>query len=738
MSPPGRPKGEYRSAQHEGTPMSSIPSLPMHLLARWSRAAARTLAACWLAGALAGAVAQPAADTGASAAPAASSVSSTPSTPMAALALPPAEAFFRYPDVLNAELSPAGNRLAITTAKGANRVGLLVLELGTTTTVKRVALFNDADVLRFSWVGNDRLVFSVADLESGSGQDQYAAPGLFGVDTDGANLRQLVARRSIRGVIAALPIGRAGLDWNHVLLAVPEAQPGVEPDEVVIGELSFQGNQLRAVIPRWLNVRSGRARSMDLQPPSQVQGWLFDSAGQARVAVSRGDGRQTIHWRAPGQGEWQVLADTDVLRVPFTPRFVDDAGNLYVSHRSGPQGYTVLSRFDFERRAPAAEPWVSTPGFDFSGSVVGGRRGAAALGVRAETDAETTVWLDEGMRRLQAEADARLPGRVNRISCRRCGAADMVALVRSWSDRDPGQLLLYRADQPEDARWQRVGRVQEGIDPAAMARVEFHRIRARDGRDLPVWLTLPAGRQPGAPGPAVVLVHGGPWVRGGHWAWRPMEQFLASRGYLVISPDFRGSAGYGDAHFKAGWKQWGRAMQDDVADALLWARAQGLADDRACIAGASYGGYATLMGLVRHPALYRCGVAWVAVTDPFLYLEGSWWVNDDISSEGRRYRLPEMVGDVKADAEMLTAVSPVAQAARIQAPLLLAFGESDLRVPLAHGQRLREAMAKAGREPLWVTYPNEGHSWRLPATNTDFAKRVEKFLAEHLAGPAGR
>jgi dipeptidyl aminopeptidase/acylaminoacyl peptidase len=270
------------------------------------------------------------------------------------------------------------------------------------------------------------------------------------------------------------------------------------------------------------------------------------------------------------------------------------------------------------------------------------------------------------------------------------------------------------------------------IDPGQMASVDFRRIQARDGRDLPVWLTLPAGHKPGTPAPAIVLVHGGPWVRGGTWAWEPMAQFLASRGFLVISPEFRGSRGYGQAHFHAGRKQWGRAMQDDVADALLWARKQGLANDRACIAGASYGGYATLMGLVRHPELYRCGIAWVAVTDPFLLLQGSIWVNDDISGAGRRYTLPELVGDPKADVDMLTAVSPLAQAERIQAPLLLAFGESDLRVPLAHGQRLRAALRKAGREPEWVSYANEGHSWRLPQTHVDFARRVEDFLARHL------
>jgi acetyl esterase/lipase len=504
-----------------------------------------------------------------------------------------------------------------------------------------------------------------------------------------------------------------------------------------VGQWVFGGrNELSNLIPLWLNVRTGRARGVHMpSPPSGAMRWLFDSAGEARLVVTRRDEQLALHWRGPGQSEWSLIGEGNLLRMPFTPHFVDDAGNLYVTHLQGKEGLQVLSRFDFKRLAPAREPWVVTPGFDFEGRVIGGVRGAAAEGVRVQTDLESTVWLNPKMKAMQEKADTLLPGQVNRLTCRRCGAADMVVLVHSWSDIDPGQYFLYRA---ADDKWQRVSRVLEGIDPAKMASVDFQRIKARDGRDLPLWLTLPPGHQPTASGkankayPAVVLVHGGPWVRGGHWQWEPMAQFLASRGYLVISPEFRGSTGYGQVHHRAGFKEWGRAMQDDVADAVLWAQAQGLADQRVCIAGASYGGYATLMGLVRHPELYRCGVAWVAVTDLFLFLEGSFWIEDDINSTGRRFTLPEMVGDAKADAEMLTAVSPVAQAARIRAPVMLAFGETDQRVPLAHGKRMREALRKAGQEPEWVSYPNEGHSWRLPENKADFARRMEKFLALHL------
>lgn len=652
-------------------------------------------------------------------------VSAQPAPAASAPITLPIEHFFQRPSVLSAKLSPSGNKIAITTSRGDTRVGLIVIDLtGGSPKALRAATFSDSDITQFDWVSDDRLVFSVVDLQEGSGDDTRYASGLFAVNPDGSSLRRLVSREGRSDSVD----GRM-LTWNHTLLAVPQQQEGVRPDEIVIGEMYFDHKQIKSITPKWLNVRTGRTRFMEADPPDGAIDWMFDSKGDPRVAYSRTGGKSATYWRGPSDQQWRQLTQDKLLEAKFSPEAVDDAGNLYVTQNDAQTGFSVLSRFDFDTGKPSTTPLLITPGFDFTGSMVMDRAGTRALGVRVNTDAEDTIWFDEGMKRAQAMVDAQLPGRVNRISCRRCGANDMVLLVRSFSDRDPGNLYHYEA---ANKRWNLVSNVQDDIDPRRMGRVAMHRIKARDGRDLPVWLTQPAGFKAGQPVPAVVLVHGGPWVRIGFWEWEPMEQFLASRGYLVISPEFRGSTGYGDDHYRAGWKQWGQAMQNDVADALLWAQKQGLASDRACIAGASYGGYSTLMGLIRHPDLYKCGVAWVAVTDPKLYLDGAWGVIDDIDNSSRRYALPQLVGDLEKDAEMLTANSPLVRAAEIKAPLLLAFGESDRRVPLAHGERLRAALIKARRPPEWVTYPNEAHSWRQVSTQVDFARRMEKFLGQHL------
>ncbi|MDR7331621.1 prolyl oligopeptidase family serine peptidase [Roseateles asaccharophilus] len=644
----------------------------------------------------------------------------------AAAAPPPTETFFRDPDLLEAVLSPTGRQLAFLTARGGTRVGLAVFDLNTGQ-VRRVAQFNDGDVSRVHWVNDTRLLFSVVDFSEGSGRPN-GAPGLFAINADGSEPRQLVLRMNRPNVTYGDSGRKRMLDWNHVLLRVPRLMAGSANEEILVAHV--ETNERRLQTPLWLNTRTGRTRSLDIKVPDDTVGWLTDGRGELRVALTRREGRVGALWRGPGSSDWQPLFEAGPFNSPFTPRGVDNAGQLYVTHASGKAGEQVLSRYDFDRRAPHPKPLVVTPGFDFSGALIDDGDDQA-LGVRVLIDGETTVWLHPAMKALQDEADAQFPGRINRINCRRCGAPDMVAVVRSHSDRDPGQVWLYRAQPPQGEKpWRAVGRVRDDVKPSEMALLEFRRITARDGRDLPVWVTRPANATGALP--AVVLVHGGPWVRGSSWRWNGQAQFLASRGFVVIEPEFRGSTGYGSAHYRAGFKQWGQAMQDDVADALKWAQKEGLASDKACIAGGSYGGYSTLMGLIKDPDLYRCGVAWVAVTDLELLLKGSWWVNDDTSDESRRHRLPESIGDLEKDAAMIIANSPVRQAARVKAPVLLAFGEQDLRVPLAHGKRMRDALTEAGNPPEWVTYPGEGHGFSIIKNRVDFAERMAAFLAKHL------
>jgi len=327
--------------------------------------------------------------------------------------------------------------------------------------------------------------------------------------------------------------------------------------------------------------------------------------------------------------------------------------------------------------------------------------------------------------------DDLLPGLVNRLSPAENGDLQRLVVI-SASDTTPAQFYLFDA---ETQKLTLVGRSQPGIDADQMASTEMIRYVARDGLEIPAYLTLPkdgAGKNL----PMLVLVHGGPYVHGSDWLWNAQVQFLASRGYAVLEPAFRGSTGFGGKHFRVAFKQWGLAMQDDIADGAKWAVAQGYADaDRICIAGASYGGYATLMGLVNDPKLFRCGVSWAGVTDIELMYKWDW---SDTPEEFKNYGMPKLIGDPERDAAQLKATSPILQAARITQPLLLAYGKADRRVPMIHGTRFYEAVKVSNPDVQWVEYAEEGHGWWLVRTRVDFWNRVERFLDQHIGPTAPR
>jgi dipeptidyl aminopeptidase/acylaminoacyl peptidase len=265
---------------------------------------------------------------------------------------------------------------------------------------------------------------------------------------------------------------------------------------------------------------------------------------------------------------------------------------------------------------------------------------------------------------------------------------------------------------------------------AQQGRSDLVHVPTRDGRSMPVWWTRPVDAAKG-PAPMVVLVHGGPFVRGPAWQWDEEVQFLIACGYQVLQPQFRGTKGWGQAWEVAGWRQWGQAMQDDLDDATRWAIAQGHADPaRIALAGASYGGYATLLGLIRQPALYRCGVAWVAVTDLDMLYTVDW---SDMSDSFKRHGLAVLVGDRVQDAARLKDNSPLTHAAKLKQPLFLAYGGADKRVPLVHGEAFLKAAQASGARVQWQRYPDEGHGWRAPATRVDFWRQVAKFLDTELA-----
>ena len=631
---------------------------------------------------------------------------------------PPAELFFQEPAVSGAQLSPDGRHVAMRVAAKGQPARLAVLNLQTQKP-EVVASFANIAVGRFRWVNDRRLVFSLQQELTGPNLAEHG-PGLFAVDADGSNFRQLVETylSFVKPPDRIVPL----LSWRHRLLR--SQVPRQDDDVFVTAAEEVNKQRVGYHVLRRLNTRTGRATEVDA-PPNAVD-WTLDARGELRLVLTREGKDLAVHRRAD-DGRWQALSRFELYGADgWSPELIGPDGTLWVTAAHGDKA--ALFSADPATGRTADKPLLANPDFDVHPQLLLGQ--GKLLGVRHTLDGEVTHWLDADAKALQATIDALLPATANRLTLPQHGDAPFV-LVQAWSDVQPDLVLLYHRGT---RKLTRLGTTHPGIDPQQMGLTDFVRYRAADGLQIPAYITLPPGHAfDGKPKnlPLVVLVHGGPWVRGTRWHWQDEVQFLASRGYAVLQPEFRGSTGFGDQHFKAGFRQWGQAMQRDLADGARWAIAQGIADpQRIAIAGASYGGYATLMGLLQNPEIFRAGISWVGVTDPGLMFSVTW---SDVTEESKRYGYATLIGDPVADAEHFKTISPLAQAARIRQPLLLAHGEWDARVPIVHGEKFRDANRPHNPQLDWVVYPEEGHGWRKLETQVDFWGRVERFLARHLA-----
>lgn len=634
----------------------------------------------------------------------------------------PMEQFFENAALSGALLSPDGRQLALRVVPGDGHDRLAVLDLASMR-MQPAAAFTDAAIGDFLWVNERRLAFRLTDRWQGQGRSRYGS-GLYAVNSDGSAFRQLAARQGTQQSKA----GRTLLPPNTILMESIGDQRGTAI-HVLQTEHGEHGAVQSATLLRLDSVNGNHA---EIDAPAGIRYWLYDQGGQARIATAQTDGQNRVYWRDPATEQWQLLAQFDPrsnAEDVFEPAFLTPDGHFYVSARSGGDK-AALYRYTLQTRQRDVQPAVASPDHDIRASMV--RSSTRLLGIRYTTDTETTVWLDEDMQAVQQSVNALLPSTVNTLSVGTRSETPFV-LVASWSDTQPAIYHLYQRDTGQLTV---LAKSRPGVNAARMSAKQLQHYTARDGLRIPAWLTLPragAGKAPAARLPLIVFVHDGPWQRG-TWGWSGEAQFLASRGYAVLEPDYRGSEGLGDAHFRAGWKQWGLAMQDDLADGVRWAIAQGYADPRrVCIVGAGYGGYAALMGLARDGELYRCGVALSAVTELETIADGRWRLGASLYERYDRYPASTLIGEAPRDAAQWRASSPRHLAARITQPVLLAHGQLDRRVAASDAASLYQAIRQGNPNAEWLRYDDEGQGLTLPGNRIDFWRKVEQFLARHNA-----
>lgn len=453
--------------------------------------------------------------------------------------------------------------------------------------------------------------------------------------------------------------------------------------------------------------------------PDVDSGLVPDRYGNVRFAISWNDESQSrLHVHKGSDSGWTLLNDAATSGIDSLPLGFDQDGRCAYLVSERKQGTSIVERYclaDGSRQdvyaTPDSDPLL--PFFSLDGTVpIGAYYGATrphpVIWNPSHPDAPILRQLMNAFPRMLVTAGSASKDR-------------NLVVVEVASDQDPGSFYLFdRAANKATL----IARVHPELAQRAIPPTRAFEFQARDGLKLHGLLTLPVAG-PGKDLPMVVIPHGGPYEIIDGWGYNAEAALLASQGYAVLRVNFRGSGGYGRDFVEKGYREWGRAMQNDVTDATRWAIAQGFAaPGRICIYGSSYGGYAALMATVREPTLYRCAAGYAAPYDLDKMYK---WGSIHRSDLGMHY-LERVLGKDKTE---LAERSPLKQVPTIRVPILLAHGRLDARVAVEHSRAMVKALRKSGADAELIEYPYEGHGLAIGDDQLDFYTRLLAFLSRH-------
>lgn len=469
-----------------------------------------------------------------------------------------------------------------------------------------------------------------------------------------------------------------------------------------------------------LNLKTGEIQ-LELENPDAVIGWTADHQLQVRVAESyTKDGSTLIRVRENANSPWKELLTISPLDSGSVVGFAPDGNSLYIL--TNVDGNTErLFQVDIATGKPKL--LVEDPYYDLS-SVVANPITHQLEFVEVEKERSEWIILDPN---LKADFDYLDKNLKTPFILTSRDLANQNWIVASVSDIRPSHFYLYNRAQKKLSFLFSTQPALEKYTLSAMQPITF---QARDGMKLHGYLTLPAGQKPKNL-PAIIFVHGGPWVRDS-WGFNPTVQWLANRGYAVLQINYRGSTGYGKQYLNAGNREWGKKMQTDLLDGKNWLIQQGYANpQKVALLGGSYGGYATLAGLAFTPNEYCCGVDIVGPSNLITLLQtmppywGPLKAQNDI-------RLGSL--DSEKDIEFLKSLSPLFKADAINKPLLIGQGANDPRVKQSESDQIVQAMRKKNLPVEYLLFPDEGHGFARPENRLKFNAAAEEFLSKYLGG----
>lgn len=603
----------------------------------------------------------------------------------------PVEDFFRKPEASGFSLSPDGTKLAYL-APGEGRLNVFIRPVIGSAPPMQVTHATDRDIPGFTWKGNQRILY----IRDNGGDENYR---LYAVNDNGAEEKDLTPFENVRVRI----IDDLEDEDAFILIGLNKRDP-------------------RYYDVYRLNIDTGEMQEI-AQNPGNISGWMTDHGGNLRLASQVEGTTTTLLYREAETESFQPVLTTDFHDSVIPELFTFDNRYLYVLSNLE-RDKLALYQFD-PRKKTFSEPLFEQAQVDVAGVGYSKLRKKLTM-VSFITDRTHRYYFDEESRKLRESLEKRLPG--VEVSIIDTSRDEKKLLIRTFTDRSLGAYYYFDRDT---GKLTSLSKISPWLDESKMAEMKPVSYQARDGLTIHGYLTLPKGAEPKNL-PLVVLPHGGPEARD-YWGYDPEVQFLANRGIAVLQPNFRISTGYGKDFWQAGFKQWGKAMQDDLSDGVKWLVSQGIADPkRVGIYGASYGGYAALAGLTFTPDLYACGVSYVGPSNLFTLLSSlpPYW------ELGRKIAYAT-IGDPEKDKELLEAASPVFHAERIKVPLLVAQGANDPRVKSQESDQIVEALRKRNITVEYLLKEGEGHGFSNEENQFEFYRAMERFFGKCLLGEKG-
>jgi dipeptidyl aminopeptidase/acylaminoacyl peptidase len=621
--------------------------------------------------------------------------------------------FLKRDTIGTVKISPTGAYYAATVAL-EDRTILVVSRRSDRTLTARAGGGSHSDVADFWWVSDERVVIAMA--EKTSALERPVATGeLYAVNADGSGAKKLFAATDSDEQGTLTSLHGTHYRFAELIDTLPH-----DDEHILVAITTFTVNPVTQVVR--MDARNGRTTPVANAPLRRAR---FVSDAQGRVRFAAGSDKENFShllYRDDDRADWQTLnSEKTSGHVEWALGLSADGKTAYllVQQPTGPDNIVALDPASGKRRTLVADPLVDPEVILFSAG------GSVPVGASYLSDRRRVRFFDESSKDAirQRTLEAAFPGESVVITSRT--SDDQLLVFNVSSDRNPGDFYLYNnKTHAADGIFSR----RLWLKPEQMAASQAFEFAARDGLVLHGFLSLPKGGTTGLP--LVVLPHGGPFGIYDTPEFDEEVQLLAHAGYAVLRVNFRGSGNYGRKFLHAGEREWGKRMQDDVTDATRWAIAQKIADPkRICIYGASYGAYAAMMGLVREPDLYRCGVGYAGVYDLSM-------MGDDDAARDASLRI--WFNDWIGPQESLAAISPSELTASIRQPVFLAAGGKDDRAPIAHSKRMEKALAKAGIKAETLYFPTEGHGFHTDEHRRAFYEELLAVLEIHIGAQRKR